>query len=483
MNIRSFRQKYPEYNDMSDIQIADNLHKDYPEYSKPDFYKKFGIQTEQKKDEYQPLHKMLNSVLSSDSPVRDVAAGLLKNGKDIGGSLAEFMNRSIPQSMQKVLPYEKGKSPVERISPYEAMGTEESPIGTKKGNYQAAGEYAIPLGSAAPVIGSTIKGTGKLLKYGINDVLNTINPNKHAKSILEDFGKGKTLEEHGKDFASKIKSTYENVKKGISNKYDKFFEKNNLGEQELYPLKDITEKGGRRKATGGERYYRETPDFPSGRGSEEYQLALKNFNEKPNVKHAHELQSQLASEERMLNREIKSARARGENVKQLVDDLKLTKNSRKELLDKLHEKMGKTEAETYKGITKEYVGNVVPYHGNKNLRDIIFGDVTNPSSTNFRNIFKYADEDTKKILSHLGPDAKRNVVFQALGRNPENATHADLSKRINGLLESGFEHYVDPKTIKQAEKLGQSTLRRYSGLAAKLAGYTTMEELGRNLLK
>lgn len=46
MDIKGFREKYPQYNDLSDSEVADNLHKrHYSDMDKDSFYKKFGVQT------------------------------------------------------------------------------------------------------------------------------------------------------------------------------------------------------------------------------------------------------------------------------------------------------------------------------------------------------------------------------------------------------------------------------------------------------
>lgn len=48
MNIKEIRQKYPQYEDMSDIQLADSLHaKHYSDMDKSDFYGRVGIDKKQ----------------------------------------------------------------------------------------------------------------------------------------------------------------------------------------------------------------------------------------------------------------------------------------------------------------------------------------------------------------------------------------------------------------------------------------------------
>ena len=52
INIAQFRAKYPQYNDLSDTEIADKLHsKYYYDIPKAHFYSKFGVLSEVKKDD------------------------------------------------------------------------------------------------------------------------------------------------------------------------------------------------------------------------------------------------------------------------------------------------------------------------------------------------------------------------------------------------------------------------------------------------
>ena len=42
MKLSEIRTKYPQYDDLSDQQLADALHKKYPQLSKTDLYKRIG---------------------------------------------------------------------------------------------------------------------------------------------------------------------------------------------------------------------------------------------------------------------------------------------------------------------------------------------------------------------------------------------------------------------------------------------------------
>ena len=56
MKLSEIRTKYPQYDDLSDQQLADALHKKYPQLSKTDLYKRIGFKvTTQKPTASKPL--------------------------------------------------------------------------------------------------------------------------------------------------------------------------------------------------------------------------------------------------------------------------------------------------------------------------------------------------------------------------------------------------------------------------------------------
>jgi len=296
-------------------------------------------------------------------------------------------------------------------------------------------------------------------------VKNTLAPGSLSDSIMNKLSGGKSLETHAIEFAGKIKNTFQDVKKGLSDRYDKFFNKeiegNKLGDIELYPERDRFIQGGRAKV-GEERYTRDMPDFPSGDNSAEYKKALDDFKSNPTLKNGHLLQSELAGDERSLESQIKAAKREGQPTKQLYDDLKKTRDSRKSLQQKIHEKSG-NYADEYKEITNDYLKNVIPYYGDTNLRKIIFGDLTNPRKEAISGIFKNADNDTKTILSHLGKDAENDVLFQAIGHDPDEIDSKTLASRLKTLNRSGFEHYTKGSNYKDIKSLQDAiSIKKYT---------------------
>ena len=94
MNIKEIRQKYPQYNDMSDTEFADAFHgRYYSDIPKEDFYKQLGIQTNQRQPYHDPVYgdraqpKGINLGTADDfiqsskglgAAIGDLAGGLVK---------------------------------------------------------------------------------------------------------------------------------------------------------------------------------------------------------------------------------------------------------------------------------------------------------------------------------------------------------------------------------------------------------------------
>lgn len=386
-------------------------------------------------------------------------------GKDINTQMGQEIGKFLPSLIGG------GSSLISRIGLSAGQGAAMNPEDRMKGLLEGAGTGALTE-------------TGLRTVKGIGHIINAIAPEGLTQAIMRHMGSGKTLEGHAQDFAGRLKDTYERVKTGISNKYNKLFDDNNLGAKELYPLKDKLEKGGRQPAGQVSRYYRETPNFSNQSAGPEYQQALEQFNKMPNVKNAQALQSEMSSEERQIGKQIDRARANGQPITQLVNDAKAVKASREKLQNKMHDVMG-DKADEYKAITNEYLDKVVPYHGDRALRDILSGRNTNPAKEHFGSIFKNADQDTKKILGDLGPGSENDVLFQAIGHQPEDMTKEDLINRVKEVKRSGFEHYVSKSLKKRIKALDLAKKIPGLALGTGIAGVGFMEggKLANELMK
>lgn len=115
ISINEVRAKYPDYNDMSDQQLADKLHaKYYSDMPKSDFYSKVGLQAgsgsqpmtdEQKQQKMQELQYITGSNRTPFDTIRDVGAGVIeglgKGGQFIGSQMEKIPGfQKLQQSVQ-----------------------------------------------------------------------------------------------------------------------------------------------------------------------------------------------------------------------------------------------------------------------------------------------------------------------------------------------------------------------------------------------
>jgi ADP-Ribosyltransferase in polyvalent proteins len=98
MNIKEIRQKYPQYNDMSDTEFADAFHgRYYSDIPKEDFYKQLGIQTNQRQHYHDPVY--------GDIPRKSTVWEDIKQGAGSAANLVDLAASSLyafPQSNENV---------------------------------------------------------------------------------------------------------------------------------------------------------------------------------------------------------------------------------------------------------------------------------------------------------------------------------------------------------------------------------------------
>lgn len=158
MDIREVRQKFPQYNNLSDVELADALHeKFYPSIPLPEFYEKVGLS---KKGLGTALSKGAESLLSQTrtglaslmgSPEEAATAGLAR-GEDINKRYAEQV------SLDKVKQaYEKSgllSAAGEAISQVPAAIAEQAPnIAATLGGARAGAALGSFAGPAGTVVG------------------------------------------------------------------------------------------------------------------------------------------------------------------------------------------------------------------------------------------------------------------------------------------------------------------------------------------
>jgi len=90
MNIQEVRQKFPQYNDLSDQQLADALHaKFYPDMDKGEYYQKIGFSIQEPAPEKPPISERIGGYFKE--MIGNVPGNVADIAKSIGGIIADPM--------------------------------------------------------------------------------------------------------------------------------------------------------------------------------------------------------------------------------------------------------------------------------------------------------------------------------------------------------------------------------------------------------
>lgn len=224
INMKQIRQKYPQYNDLSDQQLSDALYqKYYSDMPKQDFYSKIGMSNAAKK---QPRESLLSKI---GKGAEEFGLGALQSGAEAGRAIHQLgagvlnklfgTNLQTPEGsffvgpaagMEKTLPAKAGEMAGTIASaaiPGAAVGrlTEAAPLLTRLLGYGGAAAATQP-GGVAPRIEAGLLGAGGGAADYMTGILRKLPAYVSPKSL------GKLIEK-----------TAENQKKIGSNLYKEAF--------------------------------------------------------------------------------------------------------------------------------------------------------------------------------------------------------------------------------------------------------------------
>lgn len=232
ITIDEVRQKYPDYNDLSNEQLADKLHnKFYSDMPKEDFYGRIGLR-EQSPKKIEPqissrdrFKNHLEGFLgmgtqepsNENNPLRHLGAGI--------GQAALNIGRNIPDVFSMIKGGQQLRNTFPKIDPYQLMGVQKSENGlSPEGFIQGLGQFvpamALPelrLGS----LGNLLSSSGKLGNFASN-ILSKGTPFAAYGATQNENPLVGALEGYGLQGASEIAPS---VLKGIGNTFSNAFKK------------------------------------------------------------------------------------------------------------------------------------------------------------------------------------------------------------------------------------------------------------------
>jgi hypothetical protein len=338
-----------------------------------------------------------------------------------------------------------------------------SPMGQRAAGsaaYGASQDTDNPLAGAVEG-GVTSLGADALLNGVVGKTINAIkkpfSASSKAEELLNDLSEGRSVEENSKAFAQKIKTAYEKAEAENDKLYKPVFDltKNEKINEHLGPFNSKYETLD--KAIFNEDYDRKLTRLHQ------------KFMEEPNLKNAHELQSQLG----YAIRDYKKSKASGNmstadrNVMQAYQE---ARNSLKTDINNYLANKDPIIQKKYNAATQDYLENVVPYLSDSKISQIVNGEIKNPGI--LKTIFKNPEPEIQKIVSDIGESANKNILYDELGRI-KNVTPEKLINSINNIGTTGLESYITPDIESQFGKLGDTVKNKHLAkiLGGAAAGY------------
>jgi len=328
------------------------------------------------------------------------------------------------------------------------------------GRIGSQGLYGLATGEEKPIENAATMAAGQGIaealplpfKFG-GAVADAIRPQKQMANLLEQLGGGQTIGENSRIIADKIKENYKNSKQLGEKLYGSVFDRaRNLGME--------TGELGRKSAHGK---LESRPEIsPETVHSFERHLGelYKTYEREPSLDNAHKLQSSLGTEIRHMQQLSKRGNFSLADRK-VLNEYKHAQKSIKDYisdhLKAIDEKAGLPQdqglLEEYKGATKHWRENVIPYQSNQNLFKIAEGRIKNPR--NIGNIFKNPESWTERVVQDLGPEGMDKILYSQLGKFGPTKSPESLSSAFEKLSEQGFEDYITPKLLNEIDTLNK----------------------------
>lgn len=497
--ISQIRQQYPDYNDLSDQQLADSLYNaHYSDMPKDQFYQKIGFNAANNpnvnsgttlSNTFNPLMNyykgfahavgstgadVANLIPGVNVQMPQLGSGTAYNLGNVGGNIGAFMAGGegldvlLGALAAKDLPIvSKAASLIggEGLNPLAQTltGVGRRAVGT--GAYGGLTNPNDPTsgavkGTAASLITDAFGNLGEGLVKGIQYA----QPQQLSDQIVGALGNGKSLEENAQSVAQDVKDSYKARRDEATDLYNKATQ--SFGTQNIYPASPQGSTLGLFQQLKGA--YPDVSKTLSDNFPSDLKELHDNFLDDPTFNNAHELRKQL-------NSEISQYYKPGQTLdKDGRDSLSALQNSKAALdtdINSFTNQQPPDIANQYRTANQYFADNVAPYRDNRQIFKMAQGDITNPK--NLASIFRSPEPEVQKVVSDLPDDAKDRVVYSMLGKTNATKSPENLMTAFNGLDQQGLGSYVSPTLRDQINQLGskikaRSTLQALGGGAATL---------------
>lgn len=314
--------------------------------------------------------------------------------------------------------------------------------------FSASNKGVIPQPAAPPSLDFRPKGEFLNNKSEFNNTpfntpsyLNQAQPKVLSGDIADNISSNimgnRTLEQSGKELASSIKDTYQGIKKAHSDEFDRIFNEP-TGETSIQTDEPILTKD---KLMFNSDYLKNN----SLENTNDKNLSLLNnkFINKPSIENAHNLQSELGSEIGYMKKQRENGVLDAEGKNKLNDYVQSQNTIQQDIRGELNN-INPQLMNDYDQARDAWRQNVIPYHTDKDLRNIAEGRIKNPEAGQVVGIFRNPEDNINKVVNDLPDNAKDRIAHIALGKVKEDLTPEQLLNARKSLDLNGMSSYINP---------------------------------------
>jgi len=378
LTIKEIRQKYPQYDHLSDNDLADKLYNKFysNKISKNEFNSKIGLSSNEMKPSSNN-EELKKQILGDQRPfgmIQDLASGALKGGQNIAALLGEAGQAlgSLASPLQKLVPESMKFAPDTNIREEMGLG-KERPVDIGKLISPNANPLTQAIGQYAPGImagGASLP--GQILSNSLyagtqaspeQENLGGVLPEGRPGAMIEGAGaalvpKALSLAGKGLSKLNPMRFTNKNIikdiletRKSVQNKYSELYD-------DLW--KQANEKGlGGELVNKPEIKYNTIQKYTPAKKIE----GLADFKANPTLDNAHSAKSELLAIQRELDKKVTHTKAEQKQYKAIS---KAIKNIQDNMFSTKEGKVDLDLLNQYKKVQEGYKNDVVPYR-NKNI--------------------------------------------------------------------------------------------------------------------
>ncbi len=412
-SIAKIREKYPQYHDLSDEELASGLHrKYYSDMPMEEFHKKINFAPQVQQEEPAQQEKSI-----SDIP-RDVGMGVLNAALDLPGYAANILSDA------RDVPHQVLHNPLRALGNLGA-GLGEAAIGTYNLPYslaQSLKSHNVPWFKQTADYVPHIPDLGIERRLGLDKnepgdealrALSLLAPGAAAKKFLP-YASHRLPSVTPRQIANDILINKKIAASTASNEYKDFFKKASEAGISHSPIPRIKQ-------------HQILTNAPSG-----YVKDLQEYINNPTLEHAHKAQSEMGGLVRHYEKLENTIDITPAQRKTLVAAKEARDDIKKSMFDK--KRLGGNEdlAKEYKEVSNRYRENVVPYKRLKSLTKFERNEITPRSLIDkLRKDPQFMDKLAKehKGISLYGPTAK-TLAKGAIGAYIGSSA---LEKALKGL--------------------------------------------------